>query len=75
MKSIIIRLILIIGLNADKVPQFCDYNYVDSVVYNGDIYKVTRNEWIADYNDEEKTVEKFEYMFKEHGSKARVILL
>ncbi|CAG2120435.1 unnamed protein product, partial [Medioppia subpectinata] len=40
-------------------PQFCDHNYVDTILWDGLSYRVTRNEWIAAYDPYERRVSTF----------------
>jgi hypothetical protein len=49
-------------------PKFCEQNYIDSVLTNGFNYRIIRDKWIADYNEEENYVTEFKY-FKEYSER------
>ncbi len=49
-------------------PKFCEQNYIDSFLTNGFNYRIIRDKWIADYNEEENNVTEFEY-FKEYSER------
>ncbi len=40
-------------------PKFCDHNYVDTVLWDGLSYRVTRSEWIATYDEHHRNVGDF----------------
>lgn len=43
----------------EEIPNFCDQNYVDSVEFDGYVYRITRDKWVADYNQEYNNVTEF----------------
>ena len=45
--------------NESIAPKFCDQNYIDAVLWDGIRYRVTRDEWIATYDDMTGTVGPF----------------
>jgi hypothetical protein len=52
-------------MSCDKTgPKFCDNNYIDAVLWGGNIYRITSNEWMASYDESNKTMGEFEHKSK-----------
>jgi hypothetical protein len=56
---IIAILFTVSSFSTEISPKFCDNNYIDAVLWDGNNYRLTLNQWIADYNESMRTVGEF----------------
>ncbi len=65
MKSLkILALIAVLFITVSSIPteippKFCDVDYIDAVLWDGIHYRVTHEQWIADYDENTRTVGDF----------------
>ncbi len=57
--KIIVLILCLYNLFCDELaPNFCDDNYIDAILLNETHYILTRDKWIAVYDETTKTVGK-----------------
>jgi hypothetical protein len=64
--SIAYSIICSVKCNANEA-NFCDQNYIDSVIYDGLNYRIIRNNSLAEYDDRKVKVMEFKEIDKDLG--------
>jgi hypothetical protein len=54
------------SISIEIPPKFCDVDYIDAVLWDGIHYRLTHEQWIADYDENTRTVGNFYHKNKKN---------